>query len=453
MKSLTASPDITGSASADASISTLTWPMKWGELSLMPARLGDHQLILQFLQHVFGAPSHLEFQAQLEEPHYSPAQRLLLRNGNKLIGHIRFIPAHLLLCGEQMKVARICDLAISEEYRLRGLGSKILQIMTQHITELGYLFAQARTSHEALFQRNAWFLCGHSIYSEAGPRDILAELDKRHLLRPNSLVNKLTTSEITVRRWKQTEYAGVERIHALATVNLPGVFTRNDSLWRWLISREAYNWFYVAVEGAEPASLNDVQRHILGYLFLKGERIVECMVASQREDAARALLMRVCRDSMEQRSAHIRLDAPIDDPLHAIFAAAGGHTVRRERDQSPVRMLHLLNPVLLLSRLARHIAGEDNFILEIEESERKHWRYLLADGQVTELPQLPSGKKAVVMAQWPVLLQLLLGHCTLAEAQLHNIIQFSNRKAQQLLSNLLPARPMWIPTLEDLLAD
>ena len=58
-------------------------------LILSPARVGDHLAIHQLLQYVFRGPSAVEFQLQQDEPGYSPAHRLVARDGQRIVAHAR----------------------------------------------------------------------------------------------------------------------------------------------------------------------------------------------------------------------------------------------------------------------------------------------------------------------------------------------------------------------------
>ena len=56
---------------------------------VVPATPADQAAIHQFLVSVFHQPSPAEFQAQLEEPTYEPADRLLVKSGSRIVAHLR----------------------------------------------------------------------------------------------------------------------------------------------------------------------------------------------------------------------------------------------------------------------------------------------------------------------------------------------------------------------------
>src|SRR5688500_15850346 len=78
-----------------------------GSLAVTPARIGDHLAIHQLLMHVFRGPSAAEFQLQQEEPGYSPANRFVVRDGQRIVGHARVSLRDMLCGGEWLRVGRV----------------------------------------------------------------------------------------------------------------------------------------------------------------------------------------------------------------------------------------------------------------------------------------------------------------------------------------------------------
>src|SRR5215204_3046968 len=58
-------------------------------LRLALAKTGDHGLIHRLLLSVFHGPSAAEFHAQLDEPGYEPADRLVVKDGEQVAAHLR----------------------------------------------------------------------------------------------------------------------------------------------------------------------------------------------------------------------------------------------------------------------------------------------------------------------------------------------------------------------------
>src|SRR6266567_4916887 len=59
-------------------------PIAAPRLRLAVAKTGDHGLLHNLLVSVFHGPSLAEFQAQLDEPGYEPADRLIVKDGDEI---------------------------------------------------------------------------------------------------------------------------------------------------------------------------------------------------------------------------------------------------------------------------------------------------------------------------------------------------------------------------------
>ena len=66
-------------------------------IQVLQGRAGDHLSIHALLLSLLHSPSEAEFQLNLDRPDYDPSQRLLLKHGDDLIGHIRLTPRLLRL--------------------------------------------------------------------------------------------------------------------------------------------------------------------------------------------------------------------------------------------------------------------------------------------------------------------------------------------------------------------
>jgi hypothetical protein len=262
---------------------------------------------------------------------------------------------------------------------------------------------------------------------------------------------------LTVRRWKQTEHAAVQRLYQEGITGLNGALARSDDYWRWLIARSAYDWFYVAIEGPDRTLFDDIQGHIVGYMFLKGNRIVE-LVAPTNDRAPEALLARACRDAIEQSVTPIRLDIPQHQPLQELIAAAGGKVLSRDADGGEAS----LGKVLDLPRLARAtLAGEPGVRLTLELREEAATlplqrtaasapqRFVIEDGQLSP-DRAPARPQLVCSAG--TLMQLLSGHSSVEQACQAQQLRFSSKAGREALEQVIAPRPLWFAPLEDLLA-
>src|SRR6476469_3001247 len=75
-------------------------------LRLATARTGDHPSIHAFLVSVFHGPASGEFQAQLDEPGYDPADRLIVKEGDQIAAHLRLARQTIQLGSAMLPAAR-----------------------------------------------------------------------------------------------------------------------------------------------------------------------------------------------------------------------------------------------------------------------------------------------------------------------------------------------------------
>jgi predicted N-acetyltransferase YhbS len=439
-----------------------------GRLVLSPARAGDHAAIHQLLASVFRGPSAAEFQIQQDEPGYSPSHRIVARDGQKVVGHARVSLREMQIGGQWLKVGRVFDLCVLPEFREQGVATHLLLACESLARSHGAALLQTRSPRTGLFERLGWFICGRHSYSLAGPREVLAEMERRRfeqaaLHQPSDDLPQLSSARnpLTVRRWKQTEQAAVQRLYAEATAGQSGHLSRSEEYWRWLIARDAYDWFYVAIDGPDRTLFDDIQGHIVGYMFLKSNRILELMASPANDRAAKSLLARACRDAIEQSVTPLRIDGPAGCDLEELIVASGGKSIFRECDGSESFLLKALDLTQLATATLVDAPGDVRVTLQLREEaptiplhrgaklpvDSGRWviqqRELLPDGGTTR-PQVicPAG----------LLGQLLLGHVSVVDALESSQLRASSRAAREALEQLFAPRTLWFPPLDDLLA-
>lgn len=459
-----ASPRREQQASSGARASSSSSASSVSSLVFSPARIGDHPAIHQLLQHVFRGPSAAEFQLQQDEPGYSAAQRVVVRDGQRLVAHARLSVRQMQLGSEWLRVGRIFDLCVLPEFRNQRVASRLIAECEALAREQEVVLLQTSTPAPRIFERQGWAAFGNPCYCQAGPREVLAEMERRRweqaaLHLPSDDLPQLarTRHPLTVRRWKQTEHAAVQRLYQEGIVGLNGPLSRSDDYWRWLIARNAYDWLYVAIEGPDRTLFDEIQGHIVGYMFLKANRIVE-LVAPSNPRAPEALLARACRDAIEQSATPIRLDVPQQHPLQELIAAAGGKVVSRDAEGGETS----LGKVLDLPRLARATLADKQDVrltLELREeaatlplqrsAARAALRLVIESGELLT-DRAPVRPQLICSAG--TLMQLLVGHASVEQACQAQQLRFSNKAVREVLEQLVAPRPLWFAPLEDLLA-
>lgn len=434
-------------------------------LIFSPARIGDHSAIQQLLQHVFRGPSAAEFQFQQDEPGYSPAHRIVARDGQRIVAHARLSLRQMQLGNQWLPIGRIFDLCVLPEFRQQQVASRLIAECEILARDQEACLLQTFTHRPRLFERQGWVAFGRPCYSVAGPREVLAEMERRRweqaaLHQPSDDLPQLARPRhpLTVRRWKQTEHAAVQRLYQEGIAGLNGPLLRSDDYWRWLITRSAYDWFYVAIEGPDRTLFDEIQGHIVGYMFLKANRIIELIASPANDRAPEALLARACRDAIEQSVTPVRLDIPQQHPLQELIAAAGGKVQSREGEGGEAS----LSKVLDLPRLARAMLADlpnVNVTLELRDEPTTSplqrrvpsnpQRFVVQNGHLQ--PDQASVRPQVVCSTG-TLLQLLVGHASLEQLCETQQLRCTSKAARDALERVVAPRPLWFAPLEDLLA-
>ena len=421
------------------------------DVDVQPARAGDHVLIYQLLQHIFHAPSMAEFQASQDAPLYEPSDRLVARLNGRLFGHVHVVNRTMNFDSVRVPVADVRHLGVLPELRGRGLGSELLQAAEEKIVEEGGQIALLRTSEPQFFARRGWVVCGRHSSTTATTRDVLAELADIPPVEKSPLAKEKHPP--VVRLWRQVEQDNIARLYNSSSQFLRGSFVRSHEYWRWLVSRHAFERFYVAVDENDPQHSDGIgSANIVGYAVASGARILELQVHPEYPSAGRQLLTRACSDAIERGENTLRFDAPADDPLHELLQQAGGRFSQNEYEQGEVLMAKLFDPWKFLDQLRGDIytrAKTSGLTLPLEFG-------LCVDGEKRQLvitrrsAKLLSGKtgRSYLTCNHTMFCRLLLGELKIKEAEQSGLIAASTRVAVETARTLFPAQPLWFSPLD-----
>ena len=425
--------------------------------SLTTGRSGDHYPVFELLSSIFNAPSPGEFQAQLEEPWYEPSDRLLLKDGARIVSHLRLYHRDMRLGSHWLPVAGITELATRQEYRGQGCATALIAAAERQMREDGTVLGLVRTTSPELFLRAGWSYCGRHCYSETGTREILAQLsatESSRVAAASPSPHDSRPAPLSTRIWRHVERAALERLYLQNTRHACGPIQRSDEYWRWLISRRAYDTIYVAVEGPDKLDLDETP--IVGYAVTKGDRIVEIMGDARLPAARTQLVARICGDAIERDVHSIRLDAPPNDPLHRLFVAAGGQHRWREIDSGQALMAKLLDPLDFLSQLLPQIfdraknAGltlPTELGLQIGEMKLR----LVVTRRSAKVERGKLGRSYITCGLQD-LTPLFVGHLDAKALPPDGPWQCSTRTAAELANVLFPRLPLWRPPLDEISA-
>jgi predicted N-acetyltransferase YhbS len=409
----------------------------------------DHAAIYYFLAGAFQGLSRAEFRTSLDDPFYTPRDRLLIRHGGRIVAHVHLTHRSMHFGGLQLPAAGLRWLATSPDCRGRGFGRHLLRAAEKQMAQNGALLGLLRTDIPHFFRHTGWAVCGRHHYSRADVRAVLARLlDQGLNYRRHRLLH--------IRPWRRWEQAALVRIY---NQNLPesyGPLERTEAYWQWLIRRQAYDQIYVALEGPNLMDLREVTTRIVGYAVIQGEQIVELITAPDRRRAAIELLARACGDAIEHDRHCVLLHTPASCPLHHVFQQAGGLCHDYEADRGEVYMVRLLDPLKLLRRLC----GKFSRRAEQAALPRPLDLGLLVDGKKYQLEITRQGARVVSRRMGRSYLRLnvadftrlVLGGLDWDRAVREGRLAVSTALAEYAGRALFPLLPLWRPPLDDLQA-
>jgi predicted acetyltransferase len=421
------------------------------------ASAGDHHGIQHFLMSVHQGPSAAEFQAQLEEPSYETADRLLIRDRGRLVAHLRLLNRELRFGKVVLPAGIVADVAVLPEYQGRGCRAALLEEARKQLLRQGAVLGLLQTDQPHGYTPLGWTVAGRHSYSFSGPREILSHLqsceEERASLAKSSFARHHRRHIYNIRMGRHVEQPALMRLYAQATRNAYGPLERNAAYWRWLISRGGQEHFYVAIDGPDKLDLDESVSRIVGYAAAKEGRILELVAAPDHPDASIQLLARACGDAIEHDFHHVRLDAPPDDPLHQLLQQSGGKRYHHESDHGVVFMTAIFKTRRLLKALARPL----NDRVKQAGFNRPCQLGLRIDGEKYSLSvsrrsvRLIAGKlgRSYLNCTRHDLHQLLLGHVDVRRAVASGRLFASTRVALDISSAMFPCLPVWRPPWDD----
>lgn len=440
-----------------------------GALRLAPAKTGDHASIHRLLVSVFHGPSAGEFHAQLDEPGYEPADRLVVKDGEEIAAHLRLARQTIQVGELALPAARFMDLATAQEYRGRGLATALLAAGERQARERGVLVGLTRTRVPSLFARQGWTVCGRHLFSSAAPRQVLAELGATSSgiipedAPPALGCFKPRAERISVRPLRRIELPALIRLYEQNLAHHSGAPRRSHDYWDWLLARGACDRIFVAATLPEPPELPKLLESIVGYAFVRGSRLVEVITAEGRADVARHLAARVCADASEQNEWLVRCDAPPTDALHTLFRQAGGRQTCETSLGGEVFMARLLDPFAALQQLAETLherakAAELRrpFQLGLElrsAGARGIIERFCLKFDAKQLSVTTGGPcRHTLILRYAELAALLLEDCTADAMLTSGRLKATTRPAKDAATALFCRSAWWRPLLDDLLA-
>lgn len=418
-----------------------------------PASAGDHPAIQQLLSAVFHAPSREEFSASLEDPLYEPCDRIVLKRGPQLLGHVHLAQRAMRFQGESLPVSALHRLAVLPEFRNRGYGLRLLSQVDAAMKAEGSVLGLLTTRAPHFFRRKDWVVCMRHSHAVVGARDLLAQLSARGFAPHGA------DDTINIRPWRHVELPSLVRLYAEETAAAFGPYERTEAYWRWLVGRQAAENIFVALAGPKRFDFDFHDDSIVGYVIQRDDRIVELVASAQHPGTAERLLARACGESIERDHHVVRLHLAPSDPLWRIVEGAEGELHRSEASQGEVTMVKLLDPEGFLHRLlptlhdraaAAQQAGRLRRPLELGIVVGEHRLRLSISQRSAKVSRGAPGRSWIQLSKADFT-RMLLGHLDLAEAADAGRVKSSTRPTLEAAAALFPRLPLWHPPLDDML--
>ena len=441
-------------APAEGGESGYVWPLGVSAVATDQFRFdvgtpGDHAAIQQLLSSVFHGPSRDDFAAALEDPFYEPNDRIIVRRGARVLGHVQLAQRVVRYGDRELPTSVWYRLAVLPEYRGRGFGARLVVKAEAAMRADGSVLGLLTTRIPHYFRKFGWAACIRHSHAQVGARDVLAQLSAR------GLPIAASDDDLNIRPWRHVELPSLVRLYDAATARAFGPCRRTEAYWRWLVGRQPTEGLLVALAGPHRHGFDMHDDAIVGYALVRDDRVLEIVAAPNRSGVMERLLARACGEAIERDHHVVQVNLPPDDELWSVVEAAGGTAHRSEAYQGEVTMAKLLDPAAflrdLLPDLQRRAAAtslrrpiELSFL--VGESSLR----LTVGPRSAKLVQAGPGRTRIRMSDADFT-RLLLGHLDLEQATAEGRIGFTQRQGVQIAAALFPRRPLWRPPLDDLL--
>lgn len=411
------------------------------------ANAGDHREIFELLVTAGAAPSREDFLAAQDNPHYEPSDRLLARVGNRLVGHLQICRRIMQFAGQPLPAAVLKSLVVLPEFRTHGCAALLMQAAEILMREDGTIISLLETRTPERLSDAGWIDCGRQCHVRAGAREIRAHLAEQP-------VNRTNRRTISTRIWRHVELRQLTQLYRQAIANSTGPLDRSEDYWQWLISRQAYDQILVAIEGNDTLEFGDQAPRIVGYAVTREARVVEIVAQDQQEDVLRHLLVRACREAIEDDHHTLRVHVPPGDALGKLLATEATKRVSNVEFSAEHTLAKVLEPAELCARMfpllvERARAAEIVRPLELNLALDDTVYQFALSRRSARLSTDGAGRADATLSS-DLFAAMLLGQADLAAAKDAGRIKTRNKAVLAQLVALFPRVRFWRPTLDDL---
>jgi predicted N-acetyltransferase YhbS len=418
-----------------APAATKRLPLRRGTVEFVIGTEADHEAVYQTLLHVFHGPDRDSFLGAINDPYYSPDQRLLAKVDGRVASHIHLTAREVRLGSARLLLNGVMWVGTLPEYRGLGFAQNLLLLANDRARQTGAVIQALTTGLPQFYRPLGWGVCGRQTFAQTLSRNLPAVSDG---------VVEGRGGAWHVRPWRQVELNDLMALYDLQYAGVNGSVIRSEDYWRWMIGRRYAHVIWVACQGET----------VRGYAFVKDHKILEIATHPSHPQALRALLGRVRSEALERAYPEVTVYAPPGHPVRDAFAALSGRLVDQEEYEGACSMYHIPDTErflkAILPELARRVVesgvappielgltvGDRRWLLHVETS---------AGRSRVEPDKLSRRHLTLTPAGF---LRLAMGHSGVDAAAAEDGFVSSTTTALDAARVLFPPRPVWRSPLD-----
>ena len=415
---------------------------------------GDQPLVQQLFIQCYQVPLAEDFQSRLDEPTYEPSDRLLLRRGENLLGHVQVSKLIGWFQGQRYSVARLQDFVTLPEFRGSELDTALLSMAESVASDEGSIMALVRTDRPEWFSEHGWSSCRGQGHSRANTRSILSHFDTPYQHQVQQ------STKLEVRTWRHFELEAIDEIYGQLSAQMWGAIQRSEHYWQWLVGRKAHDQILIAIEKSGknqgPASVAEASEEkpapetprVLGYAIIRDSCIIEMFTLPGYESARALMLSRACRDAIDRDHHFVSLHTPAADPLHEFLVTAGGNWISDAALTTGNWMLKLLHPDRWIERFypVLHERAREAGIprpLELDLVIGEQGYHLTLTRRSSRLEKTVPHSQPDIRCDWLTFQDLLMSNLTCMEAKTQGRLWVQQESTLCSLAALFPPKLFW----------
>lgn len=422
-------------------------------LTVVSARRGDEPLIQQFLLQAGWPVNSTDYLAQLEQPGYETSQRLLLKRGEEIVGHLRTSYRPSWIDGQRLLLSQFHELGV--DFRVGEHGVCALFDVAQATSRAEGSWGIITAFPRHIPSPTRGFIDHASgTWRQVRPAALLAHLGEHHSdeRERRRLLSEEPADTISVRVWRQVEQSPVRRLYDQTRQGVWGVRERDDEYWRWLTARRGFDRIYLAIHGDPDTGFHDPEERVVGYAVVRGADVIEWVIRSR--SAGEALMRRVAREALEHDVVTVRWSPPLAPAEVAAqyeqFVDTCGVPVAapfrwRIKVFHPLRLLDRLRPVFAQRARDAGLKAGTELGFDVDG----HRFQLTIGARSIRLGKGKLGRSYLSMSG-PDLVRLALGTASGEALCADGPVRASTQLASRCASALFPAMRWWLSSWDEM---